>query len=126
MTCYRTRYAQSTRACRFAPAAAYHASPIFIIVCLSAESKQHLKQYFVPNMLRHFAQKTAHGLRSCAYYDTFRWHFHTGAPAAAAFGSTLPSPTNLAAIVNMDKMLQRDPEQITALWQEVSLPTQTL
>ena len=76
-------------------------------------------------MLRHFAQKTAHGLCSRVRYDTFRW-LHTGAPAAAAFGSTLPSPTKLAAIVNMDKMLQRSPEQITALWQEVSLPTRML
>ena len=39
----------------------------------------------------------------------------------AAFGSTLPSPTKLEAIVNMEKMLQRTPEQIGTLWQEVSL-----
>lgn len=38
---------------------------------------------------------------------------------SAAFGSTLPSPTKLEVIVNMEKMLQRTPEQIGTLWQEV-------
>ena len=32
----------------------------------------------------------------------------------------MPSPTKLEAIVNMEKMLQRTPEQIGSLWQEVS------
>ena len=44
----------------------------------------------------------------------------TKTSVAAAFGSTLPSPTRLEAIVNMEKMLQRTPEQIGSLWQEVS------
>lgn len=33
----------------------------------------------------------------------------------------MPSPTKLSAIVNMDKMLLRTPEQISSLWQEVSV-----
>ena len=40
--------------------------------------------------------------------------------AFAAFGSSMPSPTKLEAIVNMDKMLERTPDQIAALWQEVT------
>lgn len=38
----------------------------------------------------------------------------------AAFGSSMPSPTKLEAIVNMDKMIERTPDQIAALWQEVT------
>lgn len=46
---------------------------------------------------------------------------HTLTRCFAAFGSTMPSPTKLEAIVNMDKMLERSPDQIAALWQEVTL-----
>ena len=38
----------------------------------------------------------------------------------------MPSPTKLEAIVNMEKMLQRTPEQISSLWQEVRLAPITL
>ncbi len=70
-------------------------------------------------MLMQAAQKAGCSLRQGLYYDAFRW-LHSAAPLAAAFGSTMPSPTKLSAIVNMDKMLLRTPEQISSLWQEVS------
>lgn len=71
-------------------------------------------------MLVHAAQKAGCSLRQGLCYDAFRW-LHSAAPLAAAFGSTMPSPTKLSAIVNMDKMLLRTPEQISSLWQEVSV-----
>lgn len=71
-------------------------------------------------MLMQAAQKAGCSLRQGLCYDAFRW-LHSAAPLAAAFGSTMPSPTKLCAIVNMDKMLLRTPEQITSLWQEVSM-----
>ena len=70
------------------------------------------------DMLMQAAQKA--GCRQGLCYDAFRW-LHSAAPLAAAFGSTMPSPTKLSAVVNMDKMLLRTPEQISSLWQEVSV-----
>lgn len=47
-------------------------------------------------------------------------HCETFTRSFAAFGSSMPSPTKLEAIVNMDKMLERDADQVSALWQEVT------
>ena len=71
-------------------------------------------------MLRQTMQQAAYGLDVCLKDATRKW-LHICAPCVAALGTTMPSPTKLSAIVNMDKMLQRNPEQITALWQEVSM-----
>lgn len=59
-------------------------------------------------LLRHASRKGIQGQR-----ETFSRSF-------AAFGSSMPSPTKLEAIVNMDKMLERDADQVSALWQEVT------
>ncbi|KAL3144065.1 hypothetical protein ABBQ32_003863 [Trebouxia sp. C0010 RCD-2024] len=56
-------------------------------------------------------------LRQLPTFDTCRC-ISSSQAVSAAFGSTLPSPSKLEAIVNMDKMLQRTPEQIGTLWQE--------
>ena len=69
-------------------------------------------------MFRLACQKAAGGLGQGLFRDGHCW-LHSSAPLAAAFGSTMPSPTKLSAIVNMDKMLMRTPEQISSLWQEV-------
>ncbi len=71
-------------------------------------------------MLRNASQKAARSFRPDWSHEFRRWLSNT-APIAAAFGSTMPSPTELSAIVNMDKMVLRTPEQISSLWQEVSM-----
>lgn len=70
-------------------------------------------------MLRSAAQ-TRGFLRQLPAIESLRY-ISNSQNVSAAFGSTLPSPTKLDAIVNMEKMLQRTPEQIGTLWQEVSL-----
>lgn len=69
-------------------------------------------------MLRSAAQVRGF-LRQLPTIDSLRC-ISSSQTVSAAFGSTLPSPTKLEAIVNMEKMLQRTPEQIGTLWQEVS------